>query len=133
MGVFILSEILENPADRPEPLTLEIHAMDRPNLMRDACQIVADENVNLLSAWVKASDGSGLATLSLTLDALHLRKIVRIAHRIEQLLSVIQLRRCPKRQTQDELLGFPLPFSPLQQFPTPPSDHLAEWATSSTS
>ncbi len=132
LGVFVLSEILENPVDRPEPLTLEIHAMDRPNLMRDACQIVADENVNLLSAWVKAADGTGLATLSLTLDALHLRKIVRIAHRIAQLLSVIQLRRCPKRQTQDELLGFPFSLPPLQESPTPPSDHLAKWPASST-
>lgn len=113
LGVLVLNEALERPESRLGLLTLEIQSMDRPHLLRDACQIVADDNVNMHSAWARATEETGLAVVQLTLDAPNLRKIVRIAHRLKQMLSVLQVRRCrlqPTSGIEIELESCPLPL-----------------------
>ncbi|RLC86495.1 MAG: (p)ppGpp synthetase [Chloroflexi bacterium] len=93
LGYFVLNEVLGHPQDHPGLLSLEVQVTDRALLLRDACQIVADDNVNLYDAWGKAAQETNLAVIHLTLDASQLRKIVRIAHRLEQMRSALQVQR----------------------------------------
>ncbi len=95
LGTFILGLKLDSPETPPAFLTLEIQSMDRPYLLRDACQIVAEDDVNLHSAWARAMEETRLAVVQLTLTAPPLRKVVRIAHRLEQMMSVLQVQLCP--------------------------------------
>lgn len=101
LGCFVLNEVLGHPQSSPGLLSLEIQVMDRSLLLRDACQIVADDNVNLHSAQGTSVQETGLGIVHLTLDTPPLRKIVRIAHRLERLRSVLQVQRT----TQGERSG----------------------------
>jgi GTP pyrophosphokinase len=111
LGSFVLEMLLNYATGKPGLLTLEVQAMDRPHLLRDACQIVAEDNVNMHSAWARANDETGLAVVQLTLDAPSIRKVVRIAHRLEQMLSVMEVRRCTTEMEQSCVEPFILPAS----------------------
>ncbi|MFP4346309.1 MAG: RelA/SpoT family protein [Anaerolineales bacterium] len=111
LGTFILEMLLDRTEGRPGLLTLEIQAMDRPHLLRDACQVVADDDVNMHSAWARANPETGLALVQLTLDAPTLRKVVRIAHRLEQMLSVMEVRCCNTEAEPSCIEPFILPAS----------------------
>jgi hypothetical protein len=63
------------------------------------------------SAWARANDETGLAVVQLTLDAPSIRKVVRIAHRLEQMLSVMEVRRCTTEMEQSCVEPFILPAS----------------------
>ena len=93
LGIFVLDQMLGEEG-LPERLTLEIKAMDRPHLLRDVAEIVAEDNLNLHSAWVQVDDETELAMVQLTLELNRLEEIVRIAHRVEHILSVLRVRRC---------------------------------------
>ena len=92
LGAFVLGQVLDT--DRlPATLTLEVKAMDRPHLLRDVAQIVAEDNLNMRSAWAQADGDTELAIVQLTLELHTLEEVVRIAHRLEHILSVLQVRR----------------------------------------
>jgi GTP pyrophosphokinase len=93
LGAFILRQVLEG-AQLPDQLTLEVKAMDRPHLLRDVAQIVAEDNLNMRSAWAQADAETELAIVQLTLELKTLEEVVRIAHRLDHILSVLQVRRC---------------------------------------
>jgi (p)ppGpp synthase/HD superfamily hydrolase len=96
LGTFILSEALGDAGDAgPYLVTLEMDATDRPNLLRDACQVVADDNVNLHGAWGRGGQESGLALVHLSLDAPTLDHVVRIAHRLAHMPGTLRVRRAP--------------------------------------
>ncbi|MBN1889512.1 MAG: bifunctional (p)ppGpp synthetase/guanosine-3',5'-bis(diphosphate) 3'-pyrophosphohydrolase [Thermoflexales bacterium] len=93
LALVVLSEILNWPTREPlGSVALDIYAADRPGLLRDACQVVADDNVNVESASVLSSDEQGLAHMQLALAIQKMDQIVRIAHRLERITGVIQLR-----------------------------------------
>lgn len=112
LAAFVLGEAANWTGDQPKSLTLEVSAADRPGLLRDACQIVADENVNLERASALSNDESSLAELHLTLAAKTIRQIVRITHRLETMPSVIQLRcvQLPGRTVPAEQAVLDLPI-----------------------
>jgi (p)ppGpp synthase/HD superfamily hydrolase len=81
-------------SELPPTLTLEVKAMDRPHLLHDVAQIVAEDNLNMRSAWAQADGDTELALVQLTVELSALGEVVRIAHRLEHILSVLQVRRC---------------------------------------
>ncbi len=93
LGVFVLRQVLDTD-NLPAQLTLEVKAMDRPHLLRDVAQIVAEDNLNMRSAWAQADGETELAVVQLTLEMRTLEEVVRIAHRLAHILSVLQVRRC---------------------------------------
>jgi len=93
LGVSVLRQVLDTD-NLPAQLTLEVKAMDRPHLLRDVAQIVAEDNLNMRSAWAQADGETELAVVQLTLELNTLEEVVRIAHRLEHILSVLQVRRC---------------------------------------
>ena len=124
LGTFVLNEVLGNPQETAKPLSLEINAMDRPNLLRDAAQIVAEENVNLMVAWARATEETGLAIVSMALDTPDIRKIVRIVHRFAHMPSALQVHRCLEPQMPNDALAFPIPLSHWRPCGSPTHDHL---------
>lgn len=94
LGIFVLQQVLREETPQPKRLSLEIQAMDRPHLFKDVAEIVADDNLNMPSAWAKADDETGLATVQITMDTTNLEQIVRIAHRVEHTLSILKVWRC---------------------------------------
>ncbi|MBN1259294.1 MAG: bifunctional (p)ppGpp synthetase/guanosine-3',5'-bis(diphosphate) 3'-pyrophosphohydrolase [Anaerolineae bacterium] len=93
LATFILEEVLAANEEVLGVLTIEIDVMDRPLFLRDAFEVVAQEEVNLHSAWGRASEETGLALVQLTLDTPDIRKIVRIVHRLAHLPSALRVRR----------------------------------------
>jgi GTP pyrophosphokinase len=93
LGVFVLRHVL-GESELPPTLTLEVKAMDRPHLLHDVAQIVAEDNLNMRSAWAQADGDTELALVQLTVELSALGEVVRIAHRLEHILSVLQVRRC---------------------------------------
>ncbi len=94
LGELVLRYTLEKgPGEEERFLTLRVEATDRPNLLRDTTQVIGEANVNLLSAWARASEETGLALVHLTMERPPLRQTVRIAHRLRHLPNVITVRR----------------------------------------
>ncbi|MGC9397706.1 MAG: RelA/SpoT family protein [Anaerolineae bacterium] len=93
LGFFILRQ-LWGEDEGPRRLTLEVKAMDRPHLLRDVAQIVAEDDLNMHSAWAQADDETELAVVQLTMEVQAMEQVVRVAHRLEHILGVLQVRRC---------------------------------------
>jgi GTP pyrophosphokinase len=91
-AVFVLRELAGWKDEQAALVTLEITATDRPGLLLDACRIIADDNVNMRGVSAAASDDNGLARVCLSLEVKKSLQAVRIVHRLERMLSVIQVR-----------------------------------------
>ncbi len=95
LGIFVLEQVLRGEEGQPQRLSLEIQAMDRAHLLKDVAEIVAEDNLNMPSAWAKGDAETGLATVQVTLDTNNLEQVVRVAHRVEHTLSILKVQRCP--------------------------------------
>ncbi len=107
----VLHDLLGLSDDYLGAITLEITAADRPGLLRDACQIVAEDNVNLQRASAIASDEQGQARVQMTLEAQRLCQLIRIAHRLERMTDVLQVYCSHLPTTQapfDQIIDLPI-------------------------
>lgn len=93
LGAFILDEVLGATGNRPHRIILEIDVMDRPRFMRDALDVVAEENINLPSLRGDTTGATGLAIVQITVAMDDIRTIVRLAHRLAEVQSVLRVRR----------------------------------------
>ncbi len=92
LGEVVLDYVMGEPT--PNTLiTLCVEAADRTNLLRDTTQVIGEVNVNLHSAWARRLEEDGTAIVYLTMERPSNRQMVRIAHRLRHLPSVLGVRR----------------------------------------
>jgi GTP pyrophosphokinase len=74
------------------PVAIRVEAFDRAGLVHDISGIVAEENVNMLSANAATSKDKS-AVITATLQIFNANQLTRILHKIERLPNVIEARR----------------------------------------
>lgn len=92
LGASILDEVLNGTPEQHHTVTLEIYAMNRMGLMLDALKVIADEGLNVANASAHQIEAEGLAVLHITIQE-NSRIIARIAHRLEEVRSILRVRR----------------------------------------
>lgn len=92
LSAAILDEVLEGTPGQSYTITLEIYAMDRPGLMFDALKIVVDEGLNVADASAHQIEAEDLAVLHFVIKE-NSRVLARIAHRLEEVRSMLRVRR----------------------------------------
>jgi len=92
LGASILDEVLNGLPEQHHTVTLEIYAMNRMGLMLDALKVIADEGLNVANASAHQIEAEGLAVLHVTIQE-NSRIIARIAHRLEEVRSILRVRR----------------------------------------
>lgn len=93
LAALVLDEVLGNSDGQRHTITLEIHAMDRPGLMFDALKVVVDEGLGVADAIAHQIEAEGLAILHIVVKTEDTRMVARIAHRLEEVRSVLRVRR----------------------------------------
>ncbi len=93
LGAFVLDDVLGDAPGQRHTITLEIYAMDRPGLMFDALHVVVDEGLGVADAIAHQIEAEGLAVLHIVVKTEDTHMVVRIAHRLEEVRSVLRVRR----------------------------------------
>jgi GTP pyrophosphokinase len=75
------------------PVDIYIEAYDRSGLLRDVMMVLANENLNILSANTLTDKNSNVARLSLTVEISRLELLGRIMDKINQVPNVIDVHR----------------------------------------
>ena len=74
------------------PITVRIEAIDRPGLLNEITNVVAEHKVNIVAASIGvASDG--MAAITATLKVTSLQQLSRVLSRIERLRDVTSVTR----------------------------------------
>ncbi|WP_028470297.1 GTP diphosphokinase [Neptunomonas japonica] len=75
------------------PVDINIEAYDRSGLLHDVMMVLANENLNILSANTLTDKNSNVARLSLTVEISRLELLGRIMDKINQLPNVVDVHR----------------------------------------
>jgi len=78
---------------RTYPVAIQIVASERPGLLRDIADLMANEGTTLTSMSTRATDRGGSAVVDLTLQMRHHTQLVRILGKLERLPDVRSVRR----------------------------------------
>ncbi len=93
LGAFILDAVLEEAGSKDTLTTLEIDVMNRPRLLRDVLDVIADEGLDVDTLAGHRIEGMGLGVIHIAIETPMTRTIARIAHRLEEVQSVLRVRR----------------------------------------
>jgi GTP pyrophosphokinase len=74
------------------PITVRISALDRPGLLNEITNVVAEHKVNIVAASI-GTHVDGTATISATLKVNSLQQLSRVLSRIERLRDVTSVTR----------------------------------------
>ena len=74
------------------PITVRITALDRPGLLNEVTNVVAEYKVNIVAASV-ATHPDGSATITATLKVTSLQQLARVLSKIERLRDIISVTR----------------------------------------
>ncbi|BBB30944.1 GTP diphosphokinase [Neptunomonas japonica] len=75
------------------PVDINIEAYDRSGLLHDVMMVLANENLNILSANTLTDKNSNVARLSLTVEISRLELLGRLMDKINQLPNVVDVHR----------------------------------------
>jgi GTP pyrophosphokinase len=75
------------------PVDISIEAYDRSGLLRDVMMVMANENLNILSANTLTDKNSNIARLSLTVEISRLELLGKIMDKINQVPNVVDVHR----------------------------------------
>lgn len=75
------------------PVDVFIQAFDRPGLLRDITNIVANENINMSTVSVATAKKEHKANVYATLDIANIDQLSRVLAKIEQLPNVLEVER----------------------------------------
>ena len=82
----------ETVAQQTYPITVRIEGIDRPGLLNDITNVVAEAKVNIVAASV-VTHPDGMATLTCTLKVTSLQQLSRVLARIEGVRDVTAVTR----------------------------------------
>jgi len=74
------------------PITVRIDALDRPGLLNEITNVVADHKVNIVAASI-GTRPDGTATISATLKVTSLQQLSRVLTRIERIRDITSVTR----------------------------------------
>lgn len=75
------------------PVDISIEAYDRSGLLRDVMMVMANENLNIISANTVTDKTSSMAHLSLTIEVSRLELLGRIMDKVNQIPNVLDVHR----------------------------------------
>jgi len=76
-------------------VALELHAYDRPGLLRDVTTVVANESVNVAALTSELDRREQMAQVRLTVEVSDLGELGRVMDRLAHLANVVDVRRAP--------------------------------------
>jgi GTP pyrophosphokinase len=79
-------------AQQTYPITVRIEGIDRPGLLNDITNVVAEAKVNIVAASV-GTHPDGMATLTLTLKVTSLQQLSKVLTRVEGVRDVTAVTR----------------------------------------
>ncbi len=75
------------------PVDIEIHAYDRPGLLRDIAAVLASERANVTATDTHTDKKTSLARMRLTVEIRNMAQLSLLLNRINQLPNVLEVRR----------------------------------------
>ncbi|MEZ4380810.1 MAG: bifunctional (p)ppGpp synthetase/guanosine-3',5'-bis(diphosphate) 3'-pyrophosphohydrolase [Nannocystaceae bacterium] len=78
---------------RTYPVTIAVHGVDRPGLMRDVLDVISDYGVNLSHASASSNKREGIATVTVVLEIQNNDQVLRVLNRIERIDGVTRAHR----------------------------------------
>lgn len=75
------------------PVDIKISAYDRPALLRDITQIMANEGINLTAMHTQSDKSNSIATMIITAEISDLSDLSRVITKIDQLPNIIEAHR----------------------------------------
>jgi RelA/SpoT family (p)ppGpp synthetase len=88
-----LIEVEWGPGSETQAVDILIRAFDRPGLVRDITQIIANEHVNINNIDVITLRKDNRAELLVTMEVTSLDHLIKLMDKIEQLPNIIEVRR----------------------------------------
>lgn len=88
-----LIEVEWGPGSETQAVDILIQAFDRPGLVRDITQIIANEHVNINNIDVITLRKDNRAELLVTMEVTSLDHLIKLMDKIEQLPNIIEVRR----------------------------------------
>ena len=82
----------ESADQQTYPITVRIDALDRPGLLNEITNVVADHKVNIVAASI-GTRPDGTATISATLKVTSLQQLSRVLTRIERIRDITSVTR----------------------------------------
>jgi GTP pyrophosphokinase len=82
----------EVAAQQTYPITIRIEGVDRPGLLNEITNVVAENKVNIVAASV-GTHPDGTATITLTLKVTSLQQLSKVLARIESVRDVTGVTR----------------------------------------
>jgi len=82
----------ESKGQQTYPITVRIEAIDRPGLLNEITNVVAEHKVNIVAASIGVHP-DGMATITATLKVTSLQQLSRVLSRIERLRDVTSVTR----------------------------------------
>ena len=79
--------------DKVYPVKININAFDRPGLVRDISNLIADEHVNMSDVMALTGQKNNMALIKATLQIKDTGQLLRILTRIERIPNVVEARR----------------------------------------
>ena len=75
------------------PVEVQVEAFDRPGLLRDITQVLANERINVTATNTRSDPETASAVLTMTVEVNDLAQLSRLLDRIGQLSNVTSVRR----------------------------------------
>src|SRR5918999_1387074 len=82
----------ETASQQTYPITVRIDALDRPGLLNEITNVVAEHKVNIVAASI-GTQPDGTATISATLKVTSLQQLSRVLTRIERIRDITSVTR----------------------------------------
>jgi len=82
----------ESADQQTYPITIRIEALDRPGLLNEITNVVAEHKVNIVAASI-GTQPDGTATISATLKVTSLQQLSRVLTRIERIRDITSVTR----------------------------------------
>ncbi|MFN8439644.1 MAG: bifunctional (p)ppGpp synthetase/guanosine-3',5'-bis(diphosphate) 3'-pyrophosphohydrolase [Caldilineaceae bacterium] len=79
--------------DKVYPVKIHVNAFDRPGLVRDISNLIADEHVNMSDVMALTGQKNNTALIKATLQIKDMGQLLRILTRIERIPNVLDARR----------------------------------------
>jgi len=82
----------ESAAEQTYPITVRIEALDRPGLLNEVTNVVAEHKVNIVAASI-GTHADGTATITATLKVTSLQQLAKVLSLIERIRDVTSVTR----------------------------------------
>ena len=80
-------------ADEQYPIDVAVTAYDRPGLLRDITNILADERINVVGVTTNVDKKDHVAHIDLTVEVSGIQTVSRVLSKLQQVTNVTNVER----------------------------------------